>query len=187
MHEKFASKLTDESVMKGGGMRITFRVFGIPQTKGSAKGFVVPGKNGGRPRAIITNDNTKNKGWAQTVSAIAQQCRPLDGLWSGPVKVTLIFRMPIPKSLPKRQPAFMTKRPDIDKCTRSILDAIKGVIYSDDSQVVGLAVSKLYGTEPGVNVHVEQIDLHHEGAETYAYRPSACQAFMHHTQEEIEL
>ncbi len=164
---------------------ITFTVFGIPQTKGSAKGFVVPGKNGGRARAIITNDNTKNKPWAQTVSVAAQQFRPLDGLWSGPVKVTLIFRMPIPKSLPKRKPAFMTKRPDIDKCTRSILDAIKGVIYSDDSQVVGLEVFKVYGLEPGVIVKAEQIDLNYEGVVSYAYRPYESQASTRSPQKEL--
>ena len=151
---------------------ITFTVFGIPQTKGSAKGFVVP--NRFRPdkyRAIITNDNAKNRPWSQTVSAMAQQYRPQDGLWSGPVKVTLIFRMPIPKSLPKRKPAFMTKRPDIDKCTRSCLDSLKSVVYADDSQVVGLEVFKVYHPQPGVIVRVEQIDLNYEGAVSYAYRP----------------
>lgn len=157
-------------------MSIMFRVYGIPQTKGSAKGFVVPGKFGGKARAIITNDNPKNKCWAQTVSAMAQQFRPSDGLWDGAVKVTLIFHLPTPKSLPKRTPSFATKRPDIDKCTRSVLDALKGVIYSDDSRVVGLEVFKVYGVAPGVTVQVERIDLDHVHAASYLHRPSAALA-----------
>jgi len=39
---------------------ITFRVYGIPQTKGSTKVFMRPGMR----YPIITNDNTKNKSWA---------------------------------------------------------------------------------------------------------------------------
>lgn len=146
-------------------MTISFRVYGIPQTKGSAKAFYRPGMR----FPVVMNDNPRNKPWSQTVSAVAQQHRPSSGLWPGPVRVILVFRLPVPKSLPKRRPAFMTKRPDIDKCTRSILDAIKGVIYCDDSQVVGLEVAKLYGLDSGVLVRVELLDEASPEASDYLY------------------
>lgn len=148
-------------------MTISFRVYGIPQTKGSAKAFYRPGMR----FPVVMNDNPRNKPWSQTVSAVAQQHRPSSGLWPGPVRVILLFYLPIPKSLPKRRPFFMVKRPDIDKCTRSILDAIKGVIYRDDSQVVGLEVAKLYGLEPGVVVQVEQLNETYPEASDYLYHP----------------
>jgi Holliday junction resolvase RusA-like endonuclease len=146
--------------------KIEFTVYGIPQTKGSTKAFFRKGMR----FPVITNDNTKNKPWAQTVSAMAQQFRP-EALWLGPVRVKLLFRMPIPKSLPKRRPSFMTKKPDLDKMVRSIKDALKGVIYKDDSQVVGLVSDKVYHEQPGVIITLEQIDFNYEGAVRYAYRP----------------
>ena len=55
-------------------MTITFRVYGIPKTKGSAKGFAIPNKNKpGHHRVIITNDNPNNKAWAAVVSGEAQR------------------------------------------------------------------------------------------------------------------
>lgn len=151
---------------------ITFTVFGIPQTKGSAKGFALPDKNRpGKYRTIITNDNPKNKSWAQTVSSMAQQYRTEACPFEGPIRLTLIFRMPIPKSIPKRRPSFMTKKPDVDKMVRSIKDALTGVLYEDDKQVVCLEAHKVYSHEPGVIVRVELIDLNYEGVVSYAYRP----------------
>lgn len=149
---------------------ITFTVYGIPQTKGSTKAFF----NKGMKFPVITNMNTKNKPWAQTVSAMAQEHR-LEGCpYEGPIKLSLIFRMPIPKSLPKRTPSFMVKAPDLDKMVRSIKDSLSGVLYRDDRQVVCVEAHKIYGTEPGVIVRVERIDLNYEGAVSYAYRPSSC-------------
>lgn len=41
-------------------------------------------------------------------------------------------------------PPYPITAPDIDKLTRSVLDAMTGVIYANDSQVVALQVRKLY-------------------------------------------
>ena len=136
-------------------MTIAFTVYGVPQTKGSAKAFYKPGMR----YPVITNDNHRNKNWSQTVSAMAQQHRPKDAHWDGPIALTLCFLMPIPKSLPKSRPVFMTKRPDLDKCLRSVKDALKGVLYCDDSQVVVVFCWKKYGHQPGVVVEVERMDV----------------------------
>lgn len=149
---------------------ITFTVFGIPQTKGSTRMWKAPNMK----FPVITNMNKKNKPWAQTVSAMAQQHRMEGCPFVGPIHLRLIFRMPIPQSIPKRIPSFMTKRPDLDKMVRSVKDALTGVLYKDDSQVVCVEAHKIYGPEPGVIVRVEQIDLNFEGAVSYAYRPYQC-------------
>ena len=44
-------------------------------------------------------------------------------------------------------------RPDLDKLTRAVLDAMEGIVYKQDAQVVSLRVSKEYG-EPGARVIV---------------------------------
>jgi Holliday junction resolvase RusA-like endonuclease len=130
-------------------MMISFRVYGIPQTKGSTKAFMQPGMR----FPVITNDNSRNKNWAATVSGTAQFHRP-DVPFAGPVGLTLKFFMPKPKSYPKTKTLFATKRPDLDKMVRSIKDSLKGVMYFDDAQVVWLKASKAYDDAPGVEVKV---------------------------------
>ena len=130
-------------------MTITFRVYGIPQTKGSTKSFMRPGMR----FPITTNDNPRNKAWAQTVSGEAQRHRPSMPI-AGPVGLVLWFYMPKPKSYPKTKTLFATKRPDLDKMVRSIKDALKGVMYLDDAQVVQLKAAKAYDDAPGVAVAV---------------------------------
>jgi Holliday junction resolvase RusA-like endonuclease len=66
----------------------------------------------------------------------------------------LSFRLPKPKSLPKGQ-VFMTKRPGLDKLVRSVKDALRGVLYRDDAQVVRLTASKTYHEQPGVEIRCQ--------------------------------
>jgi Holliday junction resolvase RusA-like endonuclease len=135
-------------------MTITFRVFGIPQTKGSTKTFMRPGMR----FPVITNDNTKNKSWAATVSGEAMRVRPA-ALFLGPVRLHLIFHLPKPKSLPKRRVSWPTKKPDLSKTTRSVEDALTGIIWRDDAQVVQSSQEKIYSDAPGVEIMVTPIDL----------------------------
>jgi crossover junction endodeoxyribonuclease RusA len=138
---------------------IVFHVYGIPQTKGSAKGFVGRSKRTGKLRAFITNDNTKNAGWAATVSGEAQRARVSSGLSapvSGPVWLMLHFHVCRPKSLPKRI-LHATKKPDLDKMIRSVKDALKGVLYMDDAQVVDLVAQKRYSESPGVEITFREL------------------------------
>jgi Holliday junction resolvase RusA-like endonuclease len=138
-------------------VKITFRVYGLPQTKGSTKSFYVKALK----RVVTTNDNKKNKAWAQCVSEVASQHRP-PALLLGPLQLDAIFHMPKPKSLPKRKPSWPAKKPDADKLLRSLGDSLTGVIWRDDAQVVDCAVKKIYSDAPGVDVTITTIE--EEGA-----------------------
>lgn len=133
---------------------ISFRVYGLPQTKGSTRAFMPKGAR----FPIITNDNPKNKAWALVVHVAARAARDQRGMTeplSGAVKLWLGFHMPKPKSLKKYAP--MTKRPDLDKMVRSIKDALKGVFYLDDAQVVELHAMKFYSNDPGAEIEIRPI------------------------------
>jgi Holliday junction resolvase RusA-like endonuclease len=130
---------------------IEFTAYGIPQPKGSTKSFVVGGK------AVTTSDNAKVKPWQEVVSWAAQQHRP-EQIFRGPVIVELDFHFLRPKSVSEKKRRFHTVKPDIDKITRSTLDALKGVIYADDSQVTTLLVAKKYGDAPMVNVKIKALE-----------------------------
>lgn len=138
------------------GVTIEFRVFGIPQTKGSTKAFMRPGAR----YPTVTNDNVKNKGWAATVSGEAQwAARGIKGLpLRGPVSLTLTFHLKKPKSYPKRRELPAIKKPDLDKLVRSVKDALTGVLYLDDSQVIAHIASKRYGNQPGAEIMLMEVD-----------------------------
>lgn len=49
------------------------------------------------------------------------------------------------------------KKPDIDNVVKAVLDALNGVAYRDDTQVVELHVRKSYSEKPRVEVSIEKI------------------------------
>lgn len=118
---------------------LVFHVDGVAQPKGSAKAFVV------KDRAVVTNDNPKTRPWAALVRDAAQQAAgaTIACPRGVPVVLGLSFVLPRPVSLPKRVQAH-TKKPDVDKLTRAVLDALTGVVWQDDSQVVDVSATKRY-------------------------------------------
>ena len=130
-------------------MSITFRVASVPVPKGSMRAFV----RGGRP--ILTSDNVGLKGWEGVVRHQAQ--RHIPALLEGPVSVSLAFACKRTLSLPKRSERPHLTKPDLDKLARAVLDALTGVAFNDDAQVVALACQKRYaltGEQPGVLVTI---------------------------------
>lgn len=64
--------------------------------------------------------------------------------FSGPIAVCIMTYRQLPKSAPKSvlsEPD--THKPDIDNVAKIVLDALNGVAWDDDAQVVRLTVSKL--------------------------------------------
>ena len=138
---------------------IRFNVYGIPQPKGSTKSFMVEDKTTHKLKVITTSDNKNLKSWHQMVNTAAQEHRPGPGggLLSGPVEIVLTFYLLRPKSVSERRRPLPVVKPDLDKLTRAVLDALKGKIYADDSQVVGLDVRKYYGNPPCVEITVKEV------------------------------
>lgn len=83
-----------------------------------------------------------------------------------PVKVEVVACFAPPKSARKRDRIEMLanrilpdKKPDVDNIAKIILDALNGIAYKDDSQVVDLSVKKCFAAEARVYVHIEEIDM----------------------------
>ncbi len=84
--------------------------------------------------------------------------------YQGPVQLDITFYMPIPKGTPKlktkqmiNQTMYPIKRPDIDNLSYLVVNAMKGIIYEDDSQIVDLNLHKRYGETPKTVVKVIQL------------------------------
>lgn len=56
----------------------------------------------------------------------------------------------------KGKEVYPTKKPDADNIAKTILDALNGVAYDDDKNVVDLVVSKRWTDEPFVRVYIEE-------------------------------
>jgi Holliday junction resolvase RusA-like endonuclease len=162
---------------------LCFTVLGEPMSKGSMTGELVTYGDGspliknGKPlvrvrpnkgRALETN--------AQGIARVALAARQQAGfglLRDCAIHVTARFYMPSPAYrygsgrnaglLKDSAAARPAKKPDADKLARQLLDAITGVIYADDGQVVSLLCEKHYAegdqvpcTEVEVSVLLQQ-------------------------------
>ena len=132
-----------------GPMSVTFWVPGIPKPGGSKRGFV----NRKTGRVIITEDCKASKDWRISVAFAA--ARAIPRLFPGPLRVTFTFFLPRPHGhygagaraffLRASAPDYPAVRPDITKLIRSTEDALKGIAWQDDSQIVQQVASKQYG------------------------------------------
>jgi Holliday junction resolvase RusA-like endonuclease len=144
-------------------MQIKFVAYCTPQPQGSMKGFVLPGKNGQKARAILTSDNSKLKPYRSEVTRSAMLALSEAGVaepFAGkhvPVSLVLDFYLDRPASIPKKRKE-MVVRPDLSKLVRSTEDAMTGVLYADDAQVVELSVRKHYGAPERVEVSVAVLE-----------------------------
>lgn len=142
-------------------------VLGAPQPQGSKKGFVVKGTR----RVVIVDDNPESlKAWRTEVATAARNTMGRAEPLAGPVVVGCAFYIPRPKYhyrtgrfaelLRPDAPLYCTTKPDVDKLLRAILDALTGVCYTDDSQVVGIGpTTKLYANGPaGVRIALLQLE-----------------------------
>lgn len=91
------------------------------------------------------------------VDGIREQELDLKRLTDVPVLVHLSFRLPRPKTTTRKKPSV---RPDIDKLSRAVLDAlVEAGVVKDDGQVTTLIAEKLYADpehERGVNILVKE-------------------------------
>jgi crossover junction endodeoxyribonuclease RusA len=111
------------------------------------KAFVVKG------RPILTSSNKNLADWRRLVADGAQ---PHAKMHEGAVHITLSFGLPRPKSLPKKV-LQNVKRPDLDKLIRGVCDALTGIMWNDDSQIVMITAAKTYALQPGVHILIEEV------------------------------
>jgi len=89
--------------------------------------------------------------WRSTVALAARLSgvKPLEG----GVGIEIVFRVRRPKTV-KRD--FPTVAPDLDKYIRGVLDALTGIAYQDDSQVIDIKAEKVYSDSAGADIKIFQ-------------------------------
>jgi crossover junction endodeoxyribonuclease RusA len=126
---------------------MTFTIYGAPATKGSSVSFL--GENG----KVVTKPDCKNlAAWSQAVAWAARGARVPLAPTGTPVAVRAIFQSVRPKRQQQRR--YPVVRPDLDKTARALLDALAGIGFADDCQVVRLWLDKVYGDDVRTTVTV---------------------------------
>lgn len=137
----------------------SFTVFGVdPAPQGSKKYVGVRRTAAGNNIPLIVESSPKLPAWRKAVADAVKQAMldsGDDSKFEGAVKVEAVFYLTRKKTVTRVHP---TVPPDVDKLSRSLLDAIGfGGIWGDDSQVVRLEVSKKYASgESGVAVTISK-------------------------------
>lgn len=128
---------------------------GEAKPKGSASGFPIKRKDGS-VGVNVTNSNPDAAGWQAIVSRYLVDAVGSPVPYpSGPVAVTLTFVLRRTASEPKRRTRPMDRKPDLDKITRTVFDAMTGIVFRDDSQITWSAQSKRTAEadeSPGVRI-----------------------------------
>ena len=141
---------------------IKFFVPGVPAPGGSKKAFKHPATG----KIMVVDACSRNKPWRERVASFAYDHKPND-LIKTAIELSIDFIMPRPKGhygtgknsskLKPSAPKFCTKKPDATKLTRALEDALTGIIWKDDDQVVKQVIRKHYGDSPGALVTIREI------------------------------
>lgn len=143
---------------------VTLIVHGQPAPQGSKRAFQPRGRDGqpvGKPR-VIESSHDRVKSWRQAVVDEAREWQsqaagrqfgaapPLDG----PLEATMTFVLRRPKGhygtgrnaavLKPGAPVYPSGKPDVGKLGRATEDALTGIVWHDDAQVVRSVLIKVY-------------------------------------------
>lgn len=141
---------------------LSFRVDAVPVAQPRQRQRVVT--VGGRAMAMNYTP-TKDKVNVYKAALQSAACKAMND--SGrvlkidqPLLVDLCFMLPRPKKLLTMKLANVmipyTRKPDIDNFIKSTLDAMNGIVWVDDSQVVDIRARKFYAPQNvGVGVAIE--------------------------------
>ena len=136
---------------------VTFHVDGDPIPKGRPR-FARRG------HFVQTYTDAKTLEYETHVAMKARQAIGASEPLKGALSVFLYLRYSIPSSYTKkRKEACLNgleypKRSDIDNCYKSITDAMQGIVYLNDSQIVEAHIKKVYAEEGGADIMVQECE-----------------------------
>ena len=156
MQNKFVTILGDRPPVSGRGpiiMRTVFSIPGVPRGKGrprfsSKSGSVYTDEKTKAYEDLIKDSFDRQVGWSF--------------LSEDPLRMQIDAYYPIPKRTAKYRAdlmlsgrVFPTKKPDADNIAKIVCDALNGIAYTDDSQIVDIQICKHYAKEAKTVVTLE--------------------------------
>lgn len=143
---------------------------GVPRAKGRARahGRIIRQPDGQQSVAISLNTPKETRAAEKAILQAFRQAHPDHRPFTGPVllKFTAVFETPTSFSKALKEAAargtlLATRKPDKDNIEKLIVDALNGVAFMDDAQVMGGGI-KRYGSPARIEFSLESMD--EEGA-----------------------
>ena len=138
---------------------VTFHVPGKPQGKARAK--TVRNKHTGNTMSYTPETDLLYENYIK--DRFLNKCNGMFLERGKPVTLRIVARFLPPKSTSKKRTALMLdgkelplKKPDIDNIVKVVADALNGVAYHDDTQIVMVVAKKVYSSLEGLDVTVEE-------------------------------
>jgi len=136
---------------------LALELAGKPRTKGS---LTMRGRGNRRTGRIPLVDSEASKTWRGMVADTAALAMRQQGraILTGPGEVEFTFRLERLASRPELTEPISKACGDIDKHERNVNDALNGVVWDDDAQVVMTHIRKRFirpGELPGVSIKVQ--------------------------------
>ncbi|MCU7840872.1 MAG: RusA family crossover junction endodeoxyribonuclease [Candidatus Thiodiazotropha sp. (ex Troendleina suluensis)] len=107
---------------------------------------------------------SKSKNYENAVAIYAKQVMASDPKMLGPVSMTVRLCMKMPESWSKKRKdealsgkIAATKKPDCSNVIKGIEDAMNGVVYRDDSQIIEQIIIKRYSAAPQAIITVAEV------------------------------
>jgi Holliday junction resolvase RusA-like endonuclease len=136
-------------------------IIGEPAPAGSKRAF----RNPHSGRVQVVDASAKTKPWQAQVASEAGE-RWVDGLLEGPLEVEVTFYRPRPRAhfgtgknsmlIRHAAPVHPSTRPDVLKLARAVEDALTGVVWRDDAQIVTEVLRKRFGAPARCEVVVRE-------------------------------
>jgi crossover junction endodeoxyribonuclease RusA len=148
-------------------------VVGTPRPQGSKR----PLRNKHTGRIHLVESSQRLPDWRADIRSAAEKALAnrfitglgITGLWDAPLVVGIQFLLARPKNhylpvnsrrdrpfLRDNAPKHPAGKPDLDKLIRAVLDALTGLVWRDDSQVVHVEAWKLYHPHEGADITVSE-------------------------------
>ena len=142
---------------EGDAFRVTFTVPGAPRGKGRPRTAVI----GGHARIFTDSKTRAEEGAIRVIASAAMRgAAPYDG----PVILRCCAYRQIPRSWSAKKQAAAeagdlvpASRPDWDNVAKLVADALNGICWVDDGQVVAAVIFKRYAIRPRVVIDVQSV------------------------------
>ena len=150
--------MSDSAATIPAARSVSFTVHGVAAPAGS--------KTAGRTRDgrnFVRDSSRRSAPWKRQVAQAAGEAMDGAPLLEGALRLGVVFTVPRPqghygaKGLRPSAPKYPTVRPDVTKLLRAVEDAMTGVVWRDDAQVVWQAAWKEYGEPAHCIVTVTQL------------------------------
>lgn len=134
--------------------------------------FTVPGEPTGKARPKVYNNGSFVRGvtpektvlYENLVKVEFQRQCSRQPIIENPValKIKCFYGLAMRDSKKKKAAKLAgtirpTKKPDIDNCIKIIADALNGLAYVDDTQIVAVVAEKFYAEIPRVEVEITEV------------------------------